>query len=145
VETPSRRVREATYRDIPHLLGLGYKFHQYSPYRDLPYDINSVSDFIKVLIDSPTGVLYTNGEGVIGGLMHPLYFGGGNIAQELFWFAEGGGMELLSAFEGWAISQNASGVSVSSLVVGEREDRIIDKLYSRKGYKAHEKAYFKEL
>ena len=29
----------------------------------------------------------------------PIYFGGGRVAQELFWFADSDGRELLDAFE----------------------------------------------
>jgi len=144
-ETPSLKIREAGEGDLPRLLELGYKFHQYSPYHNLSYKTEAVEPFILHLINSPDAILYMHGAGAIGGLLHPLYFGGGLIAQELFWFAEKGGMALLKAFESWATHKGAQGVSVSSLVVGDREDRIVDRLYTRRGYQAHEKAYFKEI
>jgi hypothetical protein len=138
-------VREATEADIPAILDLGERFHALSPWRDRPFDREATERTVANLIASPQGVLLFNGEGILGGVLAPIYFGGGLIAQELFWFADRGGRELLDGFETWAREQGACGVLMVNLVLDERTDAIMNRMYERRGYALRERHFYKEL
>lgn len=138
-------VREAVEADIPAILELGERFHAISPWRDRPFRRDATERTVRGLIESDYGVILFNGTGILGGVISPIYFGGGVIAQELFWFADRSGRELLDAFEGWAAENGACGVVMVNLVLEDRADAIMNRMYERRGYALRERHFYKEL
>lgn len=138
-------VREAVGADIPAILDLGERFHGLSPWRDRPFNRDATEQTVRNLIASPHGALLFNGAGILGGVLAPIYFGGGLIAQELFWFADRGGRELIKGFEGWARDNGADGVLMVNLALNARTDALMDRMYQRMGYGLRERHYWKDL
>lgn len=138
-------IREAVEGDIPAILELGQRFHALSPWSDRPFNREATEQTVRNLIASPQGVLLFNGSGILGGVLAPIYFGGGLIAQELFWFADKGGRELLDGFERCAEASGACGVLMVNLVMDERTDAIMNRMYERRGYALRERHFYKEL
>ncbi len=136
-------VRTATAEDIPALVEMGAKFHAMSPHRFMgEYHPEAVANMLAYMAAS--AILLTNGEGVIGGVVAPVYFDPGKLmAEESFWWAEKGGGELLVAFEHEARARGAAFVLLSTL----HNDRshIVDRVVSRRGYAPVERRYVKEL
>lgn len=69
------------------------------------------------------------------------------IANEMFWFvmpeSRGGGLRMLQAYEDEAVRRGATRISMA-LITGLQPEAL-SKLYERRGYKAFEIAYSKEL
>lgn len=138
-------VRPATHDDLDHIVQLGERFHAQSPWADMLYEPETVRALLARMIDSDDAALFYNGSGMIGGVLSKPYFGGGLLAQELFWFADKGGRELLDTFEEWAHNAGASGVIMVSLETNERISGVMAKLYERRGYAIRERSYWKAL
>jgi hypothetical protein len=67
--------RLAIAEDIPALVKIGTKFHAMSPHKWMgEFDGAAIGRMLAFLIDNPAGLVVTNGEGVIGGMMSPVYF-----------------------------------------------------------------------
>lgn len=121
------------------------EFHYRSqlPY---PIDDDSLIEGFAALLDSPDGVILTDGKGsFIGGAINPSWINKNvRIAQEYFWWAkDGNGLKLLEAFEDWALMRGADYVLMVNLpqLAGER----VEKIYQRRGYKPFERSFVKEL
>lgn len=138
-------VREATPEDFDAILEIGQRFHAFSPWRDRPFDADATRDMLNRMMASDDAVLLWNGTGILGGIVAPIYFGGGIVAQELFWFADRSGRELLDAFEAWAAGKGAAGVLMISLAIDERTDQRMEAIYQRRGYALRERTYYKDL
>lgn len=138
-------VREMEESDVPMVLDIGRRFHAFSPWSDLPYSDDVLVSTLARMSASPDAVVLTNGTGVLGGVVCPVYFGDGLIAQELFWFADKNGRELLDAFEAWAKDKGAAGVLMISLAVDEKTDGRMERLYGRRGYGLRERNFYKGL
>jgi len=133
-------IRKATTEDIDRIVGMGEEFHAYSPWRGIEFDREAVHGFVTRLIE--VGVVFLSETGMIGGLMNPLYFNHAhNVACELFWWAKGGGRELMEAFEGWALENSAAGIQFSAL--GDAQSERMDMLFTRAGYSKVETGYYK--
>jgi GNAT superfamily N-acetyltransferase len=138
-------VREARPDDFPAILEMGRRFHEFSPWRDRPFSNDATLEMLQRITDSEDAVLFTNGSGILGGVVAPIYFGGGTVAQELFWFADKGGRALLDAFEAWAKERGADGILMISLALDERTDQRMSKIYERRGYRLRERNFYKEV
>lgn len=138
-------VREATLDDVPALVEMGAKFHAMSPHKGMgEYDAEGVGRMLAFMATSPSAILLTNGEGVIGGVLAPVYFAPGKImADESFWWAGAGGGELLAGFEQIARAKGADFVVLSTLE--NERSAVIGRVVSRKGYRPVERRYIKEL
>lgn len=138
-------IREAGEADIPAILELGERFHALSPWSDRRFRREATERTVRALIEQPNAVLLFNGHGILGGVLSPIYFGGGVVAQELFWFADSRGRELIKAFEEWAHANGADGVLMVNLALDDRTDALMHRMYSRMGYSLRERHYWKEL
>jgi hypothetical protein len=137
--------RKATLEDLPHILEMGRRFHAMSSWSDQEFCPIQTSQTVMNLINSPDGVVFYNGEGMLGGLLAQSPFTPGYNAHEFFWFADRGGRDLIQAFERWAEEKGANGVLMLNLTLGPRTDKIMDRMYSRRGYEMRERTYFKDL
>lgn len=138
-------VRSATVDDIPALVEMGAKFHAMSPHAFLgEYDPQGIGNLLRFLATGSNTILLTNGEGLIGGVLAPVYFAPTKImAEESFWWAGSGGGLLLAAFETEAKRLGADFVLLSTLH-NDRSD-VIDRVVRRKGYAPVERRYIKEI
>lgn len=139
------RTREATLSDVPNIVAIGRRFHAISPWSDQPFCGERTANTIISLMDAPNGVVFYNGHGILGGVVSQALFGSGIYAQELFWFADKGGRDLIQAFEEWAKTQGAKGVIMLNLTLDPRTDKLMDRMYKRKGYAMRERSYYKDL
>ncbi len=138
-------VRLAVSSDIPALVEMGRQFHAMSPHKPAgDYDGAAVERVLRFLLENPDGIVLTNGEGVIGGLIAPVFFSPTvRMLEESFWWASEGGQELREAFEQQARDKGANCVMVSTLE-NERAPAI-DRVMRRKGYVPIERRWMKVL
>jgi len=138
-------VREAQASDIPELVEMGARFHAMSPHRHLgDYDREGIAVMLEFMIASPSAAILTNGTGLIGGVLAPIYFAPSKLMlEESFWWAGAGGGELLKAFEHVAKVMGASCVLLSTLE-NDRSDAM-GRVMKRNGYTQVERRHIKEL
>lgn len=138
-------VREARVEDIPGLVEMGARFHAMSPHRFLgEYDPTGIAVMLEFMIASPSATILTNGSGLIGGVLAPIYFAPSKLMmEESFWWAGEGGGELLTAFEHVAKVMGAAFVLLSTLE-NERSDAMA-RVMKRNGYTQVERRHIKEL
>lgn len=135
-------ITRATHDDLDTVVGLGRRFHAYSPWRDVPFDPDSLRAFCGRLVE--TGVIFLSEDGLIGGLLNPLYFNPSYVVgAELFWFAPKEGRELRIAFEEWCRENGAHAVQFSAL--GDEKSDTVEALFKRSGYRKVETGYLKEF
>lgn len=135
-------IRAASLDDLPRVVGLGAKFHAYSPHRVFPYDADAFGAFAEKLIEA--GGVFLSDEGFCGGMLTPLYFSPETlIAAELFWFAPSEGKALREAFERWA--RDAGAVAVQFSAIADDHEKAVNRLYQRAGYERAEIAYLKRV
>lgn len=137
--------RLATIEDIPALVEMGTKFHAMSPHKWMgEFDDAAIGRMLAFLIDNPAGLVVTNGEGVIGGMMSPVYFNPSKwMMEESFWFAGSGGRDLLKAFNTEARGMGADYVLLSTLE--NDKSHVIDRVVTRMGFVPLERRYVKGL
>lgn len=113
----------ATHDDIPRLIEMGRRFHAASGLA-MGFDPQAVEGFLTGLIER--GAVFATARGAIGGMaISPYCDPQWKIAVELFWWAEGDGLRLLRAFEGWAREIGADEVRMTSLAALPRADRLL--------------------
>lgn len=135
-------IREATHADLPRIVELGAAFHAMSPYGVIPFAPEAFEGFAGRLIDG--GVILLSEDGMIGGLLSPLYFNPAVVmGAELFWYAGKTGKALREAFEQWARDRGAQGVQFSGLA--DERQAAIRRVFERAGYTAGEQAFFKRF
>jgi len=132
-------IREATKEDLPALLEMGLKFHAMSGH-PMGFDGDAVSAFMISLIDNEAGCLLMTDKGAIGGVLAPAWCDPEWLmAIELFWWAEGGGLKLMSEFEKWAESRGANEARMTSLAAHHRAADLLQ----LKGYAPSEISFSK--
>jgi hypothetical protein len=137
-------VRHARVDDIPDMVELGRRFAAMSVNSRIGYDEIAVEALFGHMIANPMTCLLTNGTGIFGGYVAPVFFNPNSlIADEMFWYAESGGMDLLNAFEAWARDMGAARITLSCM----ENEKIAPmlKLYKRKGYDSVERKMVKVM
>lgn len=135
-------MRRATESDLEHIVGLGAKFHAYSPWAEVPYDVEAVRGVAQACLDH--GAVFVTADGMCGGIIQPLYFSPGvMIGAELFWWAPSQGGEMRAAFEAWAKGAGAYAVQFSAL--GDDRAKGTARLYRMAGFTPAETVYLKRL
>lgn len=98
-----------------------------------------------MLIEHPDGLVMASEDGVIGGMVAPVYFSPGvRMMEEHFWWATKGGKDLLKAFENVSRETLGAHFLMLSTLEDARTD-VIDRIVSRRGYRPIERRYAKEL
>lgn len=134
-------MRAATEADIPAMLDMGADFHAASGAR-FGYDRDAMARVFAAMIEADTATVIVSDTGLIGGVLSPAYCDPAWImAVEMFWWASGGGMALLKAFEAWATEQGAQEVRMTSLAALPKADAILQ----HKGYAPVEISYQKVI
>lgn len=120
---------------------MGRKFHAASG-QPMAFNEATMADFLDRLIGADAGCVIMSETGVIGGALAPAYCDPDWLmAVELFWWAEGGGMKLLAAFEEWAASVGAQEVRMTTLANLPRAYRLLE----MKGYRPSETSFSKVM
>lgn len=137
--------RLATLEDIPAIVALGKKFHGMSPHKDMgEFDEAGIAKVLEFMIESPQSVVLFNGSGVLGATYAPVYFCPSKwMCEENFWYADAKGGDLLDE-----LIEHARGFGASHICLSTLENdmsRVIDRFLTRKGFKAVERRYLKEL
>lgn len=136
-------IRRATIEDVEHCATLGHKFIVAA---DMPpASLEECRTFCASLLHHPDGVMFISPQGVIAGLLAPLYYKPGyKQAVELFWWAEdGNGLRLLQAFETWARERGADDINMSTLA--HYTPKGVPELLRRRGYEARDQVYRRGL
>ena len=118
-------VRTAALADIPALLAMGEAFHAAG---QLPcaFNLDAMASVLQTMIEADSAVVLMTERGVIGGAINPAYCDPSwTYAVELFWWAQGDGLKLLRAFEGWAQQAGAKELRMTSLATLPRADRLL--------------------
>ena len=137
-------IRRATTADLEEVVEQGRAFLAYSPHRWIELDEIAFEAAAEQMITG-NGAIFLAEDGFIGGILVPCYFNPSvTFASELFWYApNGGGQELLAAFEEWARESGADAVTCSGLA--DSHERAIRRVYGRAGYHTSEIAFMKRI
>jgi hypothetical protein len=140
--TPCLKVRLAGLDDLPRLIEFSKAFHQASPWAEVDFNEYKMKKVLLEMIAEGDAVVIMHDKGFIGGAISTPFFSTSPIAQELFWWAEESGVELLEAFEAWAYHEGAEMVSMAS--TGLRA-KALERLYRGRGYEAREATFVKRF
>ena len=145
-------IRKATHDDIPQLLVMGEQFARYAPF-DVGFSPEGTAAFLDVIMDTGLVLVAEQDEtlvGVIVGALSPIWYSPGSlIASELAWWVDPqhrgsrAALQLVKAFEAWAIDSGAKLITLSDLRIGE--DYPAGPLFERLGYRVSERAHTKEI
>jgi len=136
-------VRVATESDIPKLVEMGRAFHAYSADVEAGFDAEGAASFLTVLIASPDAYVAVDGSRAFVGMMvsYPHLDKAWRTANEIYWWAETPGGDLLSAFEEWGRAKGAR-----KFIMSHRHDNrhaALARLMKMSGYIPHEYYYIK--
>jgi hypothetical protein len=147
-------IRPATISDAPTIARLGAIFHQQAGWDEVPYNETDCATAMTQFIPMPTFLCFLAEKdesvvGMIAGILSPAYFNHSHITgEELFWWVSADaaphtGVKLLTAIEDKARELGGNTWNMKSLarLNGER----MEQLYTRRGYRASERLFIKEL
>lgn len=141
----THNLRVATAEDVEEVLKWARAFHKSSAWSDVEFDENLTRNTALGMISDPSHVILLHDYGMIGGRIEQGFFSRTYAAREMFWYAEKHGQKLLDVFEVWAFANGADIIIMARLPVDDKTDRVMDKLYRRKGYEARESFYVKRI
>ena len=149
-------IREASLRDMPHLVRMARRFHSLTDYADVvPLEMQSFCDAIERFLKTDEAVVLVAAEGdevfgMAAAIAYPHWWNHGHrTAQELFWWvdeAHRGGtaaIRLLNSLETWARSVGCS--TFSMIHTPNLSPGSLKSLYTRRGYRQWDHFYTKEL
>jgi hypothetical protein len=147
-------IRPATISDAPTIARLGAIFHQQAGWDEIPYNETDCATAMTQFIPLPTFLCFLSEQdglvvGMVAGMLSPTYFNHSHITgEELFWWVSADaaprtGVKLLTAIENRARELGGNTWNMKSLarLNGER----MEQLYTRRGYRASERLFIKEL
>lgn len=133
-------IREATLEDIPRILDIGRRFCSLAGQQ---FNEPVLAQSLAEMITADSSVILVSDGGVIAGIAYPYYFSGELVAQELFWWADSGGLKLLQAFEEWA--RNAGAKRVLMICLESVEPDRVARIYTRRGYIPIERTFMRTI
>jgi len=137
-------IRRAVESDVPALLAMGREFHAYAYAGVGDLDEAAAVQLLRQLIHSPRGLVLTNGKGAIGGVLSPGWFqAGALIMEEAFWWAGGGGRDLLREFVSQSRALGATAIMLSTL--DNERQAAVDRIVRRTGFEPIERRYMMRL
>lgn len=146
-------IRPATQSDIPGIARLGKQFHAKAGWSEVSYSEADCAASLEMFMSSGVFIGFVADEGsisgMIGGVVSPVYFNQSHMSgEELFWYVSPDapqltGIRLLDAMENAARERGCKTWQMKSLarLGGER----MTALYERRGYRASEHLFIKEL
>jgi GNAT superfamily N-acetyltransferase len=135
-------IRRATLSDIPRLLEMGRKFSDKAGLeRHVGYDPQSMADTFEALITNGHP-LFVSDAGAIGATLTKHPFNQEHVvAQELFWWSEGGdGHQLLDALEKHCEEYADSLIMIALEAI---RPEAVGKIYERRGFVPLERSFVK--
>lgn len=146
-------IRAATHADIPDIARLGALFHAQAGWDEIGYNVSDCERSLFNFMAMPSFIcLVADHGGIVGmasGITAPVYFNHSHMSgEELFWWVSPDapqmtGIRLLDALEKQAKDKGCQTWQMKALarLGGER----MIKLFERKGYRASEQSFIKEL
>lgn len=146
-------IRPANHDDIGEIARLGAIFHAQAGWSEIAYSVDDCARSLHALMANPAFIcIVSEGAGIDGmaaGVLSPVYFNHGHTSgEELFWWVSPAasqmtGIRLLDALENAAKQKGCQTWQMKSLArLGG--DRMV-RLYERRGYRAAEQSFIKEL
>lgn len=142
-------IRQATLDDLPQMLENARRFIDSTPYKDIPYDEESMrGEFLTMMEDGLCIVAEVDGKhlGGVGAVKAPLFFNRSiQVAGERFWWvtpddrAAGVGKSLLKA-----IHEAAKDAKCEYLMMLSLADSV-GQIYLKLGFTEVERGYLKRL
>jgi GNAT superfamily N-acetyltransferase len=148
-------MRLASLKDADAVMALALRFFAASPYHDKTVDISKVETVISTLLSNDDAIvlLLVNKDGkpvgMLAGFLSEMIFSRDKVASEAIWWVDPEyrqskmSFKMMEAFEWWANKRGCKHTHMS-LLADETGDRL-SKFYERRGYKARERAFIKEL
>jgi hypothetical protein len=146
-------IRPATLGDIPDIARLGAFFHAAAGWDEIAYNAGDCERSLHGYMANPAFICIVADDGHImgmaAGVVSPVYFNHGHVSgEELFWYVSPDapqmtGIRLLDALEKEAKQKGCQTWQMKALarLGGER----MVSLYARRGYRAAEQSFIKEL
>ena len=147
-------IRKATPQDAPEIARLGAIFHQQARWDEVPYNETDCATALTQLMETPIFLCYVAEQddtivGMVAAILSPAFFNHLHIiGEELFWWVSDKaphrtGLRLLDTIEGAARELGCHTMHMKSLhrLNGER----MEQLYTKRGYRASERLFVKEL
>jgi len=147
----------ATKADYTDIIRMYLDFAEASPH-DLEPDPEKVINLLDYMISKgpkeATVILATDDEGKVVGMLgamaqETLYYKG-RIGVEMFWWVDPSarkgtthGKELLEAFEYWGGKVGCTKLQLSLLET--EQAKLLDRVYTKKGYRLVERSYLKDM
>lgn len=146
-------IRTATLDDVPEIARLGGMFHAQAGWAEIPYNEIDCAKSIGAFMEAENFIClvadYGKIVGMIAGIISPVYFNHLHLSgEELFWYVDREsphmtGARLLHEMESLAKEKGCQTWQMKSLSAlnGDR----MAALYERRGYRASERSFIKEL
>lgn len=137
-------VRLACEDDIPVLMAMGRDFHAYAYTGMGALNEPSALQLLRSLLQSPRGLVLTNGKGAIGGILSPGWFQANSmIMEEAFWWSTQGGRDLLREFVSRSRAMGATSIMLTTL--DNERTSAVDRIVRRFGFAPIERRYTMKL
>lgn len=133
-----------TAGDLEKIVQWATRFYAESGYKGQS-NADQLRSTLRSLAENDVGCVLMHGHGFIAGMIVKSWYDDAVIATELAWWAEKGGLILLSAFEKWAVEKGANRLTMGVIERGLANDERVKALYQRRGYAPKETAYVKEI
>lgn len=146
-------IRAATPADLPEIARLGALFHASAGWDEIAYNEADCAASLAALMESGIFLcMVAETDAIVGmaaGVISPVYFNRAHMSgEELFWWVSDGapqmtGIRLLEALESAARDAGCQTWQMKALarLGGDRMTR----LYERRGYRASERLFIREL
>lgn len=147
-------IRRATPHDIPTIAKLGAIFHNEAGWDEIPYSEVDCALALNEFMLSPLFLCYVAEQdgaivGMFAAILSPAFFNHMHVTgEEIFWWVSDEaphmtGLRLLNTVEDTARELGCHTFHMKSLAKlnGER----MEKLYTKRGYRASERLFIKEL
>lgn len=146
-------IRKAVVGDIEAIARLGATFHAQAGWSEIKYqEADCIASLTQFMQSDAFLCFVADEDGIVGmasGVIAPVYFNQDHLSgEELFWWVSEGagqmtGLRLLSSLENEAKAKGCTTWQMKSLdrLNGDR----MNSLYERRGYRAAERSFIKEL
>ncbi len=146
-------IRPATHNDIDDIARLGALFHAQAGWDEIPYSAEDCARSLRAYVGNPNFICIVSDDGGINGMaaavVSPIYFNQSHlIGEELFWWVSADaphmtGIRILTNLEQSAKEIGCRTFQMKSLsrLNGDR----MAAMYERRGYRASERCFIKEL
>lgn len=147
-------IRLATSNDVAEIARLGAIFHGQAGWDEIPYNVDDCAASLTHFVQMPNFVCFVSEQdgvinGMVAGVLSPVYFNHNHLSgEELFWWVSdnappSAGLKLLTAIEDRVRELGCGTWQMKSLA--RLNGMRMEKLYERRGYRASERLFIKEL